>query len=140
MRPAIWSQADMADIEAREVVGLEAGIKCTAEEDKARQEFKDEADINVLLRRYGAVPPPKPLGGEWDFDQDFQAGLNATRELAEGYAKLPRQLREAYPEPLDLIAAVLRGEVQYKGDGTPEVPSGGSAPSPSDSAAAPDKA
>lgn len=135
MHPAIRSQSTfLSDPQDPSDV-----LACPASEDKARQEFKDEANINHLLKRYGALPPAVPPGGAFDFDVTLQDGLNAIQDVAQGYANLPRDVRQAYPTPLDLVAAVLRGEVKFKGDEVTEVPSGASAPSPSDSAAVPDK-
>lgn len=81
-----------------------------------RQEFKDEANVNNLLKRYavsGAFYDPltiqkaasrKPLFGDFTHFQDFQACQNAIIEAREAFDALPVEVREKFNyEPAKLI-------------------------------------
>jgi len=59
-------------------------IICTEEEDRTRQEFKDEADVNKLLSRYGVnVPQVRPVYGEVDTDMDLQRAYMVAQEVRD---------------------------------------------------------
>lgn len=117
----------------REYYGQLTCISSPEGEDKARQEFKKESDINELLRRFGAVPPPRIPGGEWDFDTDLASAFDSVRRVRDGYRTLPAELREMYRTPQDLIQAILAGEVTYKSE---EAAAGSSGAAEADSARA----
>lgn len=90
----------------------ESGLVCPVEEDKARQEFKDEADVNVILRRFGAggfeVRPVRY--GVQDMDADLQSVYRAAELAQEGWLRLPEHVRRRYPGWPELLDAVDRGE------------------------------
>jgi len=115
----------------REYYGQLTLIVCTKEEDKTRQEFKKEADVNELMKRFGAVPPSRVPGGEWDFNLDLATAFDAVRTVRDGFRSLPADLREIYKTPQDLIDAVIRGEVTYKSE---EAAAGSSGAAEADSA------
>jgi len=115
----------------REYYGQLTVILCTKEEDKTRQEFKKEADVNELMKRFGAVPPSRLPGGEWDFDMDLATAFDSVRSVRDGYRRLPSELRDQYPTPQALIDAVIRGEVTYKSE---EAAAGSSGAAEADSA------
>lgn len=96
MHPPVRDQADFLDFTDQEHPDFEPGITCTAEEDKARQEFKQEADLNFLMRKYGALPPVTQFPqGEVDFDVDLLTARVAVQEARDGYGRLPADFREA---------------------------------------------
>lgn len=71
-------------------VSADTGLACPPDEDNTRQEFAEEADINVLLRKYGVVPPQRPATfGTMDFDLDLQLAYEAVREADAAIAMLP---------------------------------------------------
>ncbi|AXH73662.1 MAG: internal scaffolding protein [Microviridae sp.] len=108
-------------------MSLLTGIDCSADtEFAARQEFKDDADINVLLRRFGAVPPQGPLKfGEFDFSLTLLEGIEAAREAARAFAELPKDVRERYRDWPSVLAAIDRGELSFSKP-VAEAPPGGS--------------
>lgn len=108
MLPAIRTHANfLARLEQDSVA---SAVVCPPDEDSARQEFAQEADINFLLRKYGAVPQ-RPLSyGEVDFDLDFQQAQLAMRDVADGYARLPVVVRNRYPDLDSLLLAIANGE------------------------------
>lgn len=103
----------------------ETAISCPPEEDKARQEFKDEADVNVILRRFGAggFEPRPVVYGIQDTELDLQSVYLAAEEAQAGWLKLPEHLRRRYPGWPELLAAVDRGEASLVDpDGVPVEP------------------
>lgn len=90
----------------------ESGLACPPGEDRTRQEFKDEADVNVILRRVGAGGfEPRPMVyGVQDTDADLQTIYAAAAVAQDGWLKLPEHLRRRYPGWPELLAAVDRGE------------------------------
>lgn len=95
MRPPLVDQVSCYDEDYAFRVRAENAIACTAEEDRARQEFKDEADINWLLRKYGALPPVQSFPqGEVDYDLGLLDAKMAVDEARKAYEAFPRVLRE----------------------------------------------
>lgn len=89
------------------------GLDCDPAEDRTRQEFKAEVEIETILRRYGAQagPPMASFGGEVDFDFDLQDALNAHRSARAEYMRAPEELRKMYKTYGAFVRAVERGEV-----------------------------
>lgn len=135
MHPALRQQSDLID----PTIKIRETIACPPQEDKARQEFRDEADVNLLLKRYGAIPNPKPVGGEWDFSTDLQGAYALLNDAKRLFQDFPQPLRSQYRNWQNVYAAIMSGEIRLKADGVLEVPSSAPAASPSDSAAVPDK-
>jgi hypothetical protein len=109
MHPAVRFQDSY--LESLQADSSAASIACTPEEDRARQEFAKDADINILLKRFGVnLPVRHPEYGVVDFDLDLQGAYRAVQEAREGFARLPAHLRERYPSWELLMAAVANGE------------------------------
>lgn len=92
--------------------------------DVARQEFKDEADINYVLSRLGVTAPRgTPTYGEWDDTIDLQQAIAAVREADAAFNKLPRELKQKFPNMNEIIRAVDNGSLVIKEtDETPVTP------------------
>lgn len=90
----------------------EAATVCPPEEDRTRQEFKEEADINVILRRAGAGGfEARPVSyGVQDLDLDLQGVYAAVEVAQEAWERLPGRLRKRYPSWAELLPALERGE------------------------------
>lgn len=109
MHPAIRFQDSFLD--SLEADSLASSVVCTEKEDRARQEFAKDADVNLLLKRFGLnIPVRHPEYGEVDFDLDVQGAYRAVAEAREGFARLPAHLRERFPSWEALMAAVANGE------------------------------
>lgn len=96
---------------------LASGIACDEAEDVTRQEFADEADVNVILRRFGVgnLPPMQPLTfGEVDYDLDLQGAYAAVRDATLAHQNLPEAIRANYPTWEDVYAGMERGELVYQ--------------------------
>lgn len=88
------------------------GLDCsTGSPDQARQEFKDETDINVMMARVGAVAPVRPpIYGEVDYDLDLQQALSAIADAQFAWSKTSAESRAKYPTWQSLLNAVNSGE------------------------------
>lgn len=98
-------------------------IDCSVEPDTARQEFKDEADINVLLRKFGVRVLERstmPYFTEIDFTVDLQGALMAREEMLDVYRTLSPELKNLYPTWTDMLNAVEKGELIIKNENAPE--------------------
>lgn len=83
--------------------------------DTARQEFKDEADINYMLSKFGVVPPRgAPQYGEWDDTIDLQQAIESTRAARGAFRRLPEDLTKRFDRMEDLLSAVENGSLVIK--------------------------
>lgn len=108
---------------------LEMGISFDESEDMTRQEFKEECDVNHILRQHGYMVRPVKFG-EHNFDDDLTAQMQARSVFQVWYDSAPADVRDAYPDFGSFLAAFGSGAFQT-GLEVPEVPSGASSPSPS---------
>jgi hypothetical protein len=104
-RKAERTQIDGKQDEYSQATGLDTGT-----ERGARQEFKDEADVNIIMRRYGADAPLKPTSyGEQDFDLDLQQALASIDSAQRMFAKLPSNIQEKYQSWQNVLNAAANG-------------------------------
>lgn len=79
-----------------------------------RQEFKEECDINNILRRYG-VDTPIALNGAYqttDYSIDLQQALSAVEAARGVLDHVPEELKSKYRTPYDVLAAAENGDYQ----------------------------
>jgi len=91
------------------------GLNCPPEDNRTRQEFKDEADINNVVSRFYPFAPPQarvPVYGERDMSLDLHGALMVVQEARESYASLPESLRAKFPTYSEFVNAVADGRVQ----------------------------
>lgn len=81
-----------------------------ASEDTARQEFRDETTVDVILRRHGLNPQRMP-SGEVDFTLNLQQAMFAVEESKRAFRRLPEAVRLKYPTPQALMEAFRAGEI-----------------------------
>jgi len=84
-----------------ELMATAPGLDCSGDEDKTLQQFKDDCDINVIVRRIalsGASPaPPLTEAVFGDFTSiDFHTALEVVRAGKEAFMSLPGEVREAF--------------------------------------------
>lgn len=85
------------------------------DENMTRQEFRDDCDVNILLKRHGMDFPSRPLEyGEYDFDITLQSALEASRTASEAFGRLDPSV-QAYGSWAAVMAAMARGEVVVDG-------------------------
>lgn len=85
------------------------GIAFDPSDDKAVQSGKDDADINVILKRFGVtgqlpVPNMEPFYGDFSQEVDYQTALNRVLEADTAFSRLPSEVRNRFSnDPLELI-------------------------------------
>ena len=85
----------------------ESGLDCE-DPSLAQQHFKDECDINNILRQFnitGLLPetPLSPRYGDFTGINDYQSALNAVIAAEDGFMTLPADIRASFgndPEQL----------------------------------------
>lgn len=107
----------MADAIRTQVDGLneqysyDTALDCSDLPDMARQEFKEETDVNNILARYGVDGIKRPPEyAEVDYTADLQQSLEAIREAQRSIAKLPAELRGKYSTWERLLDGAFNGE------------------------------
>lgn len=85
----------------------------TDKPDTARQEFKKEADVNVLLQRFGVHAPQRPgqMGQQIDYNIDLQTALTSIAAAKEAFRSLPDNLKNKYQTWQALLTALDRGQL-----------------------------
>lgn len=86
----------------------------------AQQQFREECDINTIVRRFGLTGqmpenPKIPRYGDFTGVTDYQTALNAVRAADEAFLTLPADVRAAFNhDPQALLAAVEDPTMQDK--------------------------
>lgn len=105
--PAIRTQID----ELNEEYSWETATDCSSLPDMARQEFKDEADVNKVLARYGVDGLQRPVEySAVDYDVDLQQSIQAIRDAERAIAKLPPELQAKYNTWERLMGGAYSGD------------------------------
>lgn len=78
-----------------------ANVLDTGDESLTQQSFKDECDINVILKRFavtGEMPDNVrvPQYGEFEESFDFMSSMNVIRAAEESFAAMPAAIRERF--------------------------------------------
>lgn len=81
-------------------VDMETG-ELVRDEGLTQQQFKEESDINEIVRRFGLtgeIPGDfrTPVSGDFTGVVDFHSAMNAVREAQENFMKLPGELRARF--------------------------------------------
>lgn len=87
---------------------------------RARQEFKKDADVNVILRRHQGGDLPQngrqPIyGGTIDYDVNLQEGLAAVDRAQRAFSRIHPDIRARYKTWDSVSAALAEGKLQVKG-------------------------
>lgn len=91
-------------------------------EDMTHQEWKNEADINYMLSRFGITAERgTPTYGEWDDNIDLQQALTSVAEARTAYADLPDKLKNKFTTMEELLTAYSNGSLVIK-DGDQPLP------------------
>lgn len=108
----------------------------TGTETTVQQHFKDEVDVNTIVRRFGAtgqLPAFRPEGVYGDFTgiEDYDGAIERIERAHNAFMQLPASVREQFDnDPGRLIrAASVSSEDEFgklifpvKDDGKPNVP------------------
>lgn len=91
-------------------------IKCDPKEDRTRQEFKHETDINVILARHGVLQQHnRPAQGAMvDYDMTLQDGIHAYRKAHAMWANVPAIVRKHFPSWGHVERGIADGVLEIK--------------------------
>lgn len=109
MQRAIRTQSDeLGDEYARTTT-----IDCSDDTDTARQEFKDEADVNIILAKFGvnSLQRQPTWGQEVNYDLNLQTALEAITDAKAAHSQLPDDLKRRYPTWAALLNALEAREI-----------------------------
>lgn len=86
------------DIDA---VSRETGVTCPDGDDYTQQQFKEETDINEIVRRFGLTGQMPddvrvPVSGDFTGVFDFQTAMNAVVEAERSFMQLPAEIRARF--------------------------------------------
>lgn len=93
-----------------DAVSDENGLSCADDPGVAQQQFRDECDINEIVRRFGltgSLPDDfkAPVSGDFTGVSDFQSAMNAVRSAQEAFMELPGAMRARFDnDPQKLIS------------------------------------
>lgn len=95
----------------RDAASNESGLACE-EPSLAQQHFKDECDINNILRQFnvtGMLPeaPLSPRYGDFTGIVDYHSALNAVIAAEDGFMALPAQIRSRFENDPELLINFL---------------------------------
>jgi phage internal scaffolding protein len=83
-----------------DLASYESGLDCV-EPSVTQQSFKEECDINTILRRFNVtgqlpVSPIDPQYGDFSGVTDYQSALNAVMAAQAGFDDLPAVVRQRF--------------------------------------------
>lgn len=89
-----------------------AGIKFDPDEGRTQQSFKEECDINEIVRRFGLtgeVPENlhMPQSGDFTGVTDFQQAMNIVRQAEEEFLRVPAGIRARFNNDPGAMMAFL---------------------------------
>ena len=110
MRPAQREQAD----DRQEEYSRLTALHFEGTEEITRQEFKDDADIEKILSKFGINPMTRqPLyGAVVDDSLDLQQAIAAINLAKRADFKIPPELKGRYPDWQSLLNGVESGQYQ----------------------------
>lgn len=97
----------------------ECGIDCSVEPDMAQQQFKDECDINIIMKRFGktgVLPAPAVMPQYGDYSQavDYRSCMQAVRDAEEAFMELPADLRKKFNHDPQLFLEFCEDNSNYE--------------------------
>lgn len=101
--------------EVREQVSFETGLVCSEDDDMAQQQFKEEVDINTIVRRFGLTGQlPEnlrmPVSGDFTAVTDFQTAMQTVRQAQEEFLRVPAEIRARFANDPGQFMAFLEDE------------------------------
>lgn len=120
MQPATRNQKNFMDPAHHERPTYAPGPD-KAIEDLTIQSQAPDADVNMILARFGIGEPRALAYGTTDTALDLQDALDTIARARRTWAEMPEAIRKNFNNYRDLIAAIERGDVEIR-DGTPPGP------------------
>lgn len=80
------------------------GLSCDPAEGMTQQHFKDECDINYLLKHYNDIPAPPPVYADCSQYSDLQSAIDMVRAAGEDFQNVPAEIRARFANnPVDFF-------------------------------------
>ncbi|AXH75433.1 MAG: internal scaffolding protein [Microviridae sp.] len=84
----------------RDAASEESGLCCT-DESMTQQQFKEECDINTIIKNFGVTgqlpaTAKQPMVGDFTNIGDFQEAMQAVEEAQQNFMLLPSKVREKF--------------------------------------------
>ena len=83
-----------------------------------QQNFRDETDLNIMIRKYGVLPVSEVNWKEFDatvIPKDYQALQNMLLEADQAFMELPAEVRKAADnDPTKFLAMVEAEQAQIR--------------------------
>lgn len=112
MHPAIRSQANSRGDDYSAKTMLDFHDDDPENIDRTRQEFKAEADVNTILKKFGWQQfGRQPLYGDIDFDRGLHEAMEIVQSARDLYRRMPADLKAKYPTEQDLILGLADGSL-----------------------------
>jgi hypothetical protein len=90
------------------------------DETLTQQNFKDDADLNIMIRKYGVLPVQEVNWNEFDasvIPSDYHQLQNKLIEADQAFMSLPAELRqEVNNDPAQLLALISQREAEAKAE------------------------
>lgn len=94
---------------------IQTGLDCSIEgnKDMARQEFKDDADINNLLKRFGVENQQRTTipFGEADYTIDLQQAMHSVSDAQRAYSRMDPAIKKLYPNFEKFLRGMNSGDL-----------------------------
>jgi phage internal scaffolding protein len=96
-----------------EAASNEAAVSFVGEESMTVQSMAEDADINVLMERFGLtgqmpVNPRVPMYGDFTGITDYQSAVNSVMNAFDGFMELPAKIRARFNNnPQELLEFVM---------------------------------
>lgn len=89
-----------------------SGLAIAADESVTQQQFKDDADINVIVKRFGLTGEmPQfnrmPQSGDFTDVSDFHSAMNLVRQAQQGFMEFPAAIRSEFSNDPGRMLAFL---------------------------------
>lgn len=94
---------------------VSSGLQCDPAESRTQQQFREECDINTIVRRFGLtgkVPVgfSMPQSGDFTGVSDFHSAMNLIVEAEEAFLKVPGEIRARFGHDPQQLMRFLEDE------------------------------
>lgn len=111
MRKIFRTQTDNRGDYYSQATALDCNIE--GNKDMARQEFKEEADINNILTRFGVHDQQRTMihFGEADYTIDLQQAMHSVHDAQRAYSRMDPEIRKLYPSFDKFLRGMSSGDL-----------------------------
>jgi len=109
---------DKYNLEEREFLSDATALDCSDSQDMTVQSDKDDADINVIMERFGRtghMPPARdiPMWGDFSGLSDFQGTIEQLRAAQDAFDTLPSNIRSRFSNDPGQLLEFIHNDANY---------------------------